>query len=199
MNARTDGIKIAAVRGSVRPGNYTSKALAMVVDEIEKAQGFEIEVLDPAGMHLPFPGTGEGSSDSERLREAVSNATGVILSTPEYHGSYSSAIKLVIENLGFPSALSGKPVALLGVAAGQMGAIKALEHLRSVCSHVGAIVLPGSVSVAGVREVFDEDGHCLDGRVEARVRGVARNLIDYIRESICPRVSMEAMARGPGG
>ena len=64
--------------------------------------------------------------------------------------------KLIIENLGFPSVLATKPVALLGVAAGQIGAIKSLEQLRSVLSHVGAIVLPGPVSVAGVQGVFDE-------------------------------------------
>lgn len=39
-------------------------------------------------------------------------------------------IKLVIENLGFPSPLAAKPVALLGVAAGQIGAIKSLESLQ---------------------------------------------------------------------
>ena len=74
----------------------------------------------------------------------------VILATPEYHGSFAAMMKLVIENLGFPSTLAGKPVALLGVAAGRIGAIKSLEQLRSVCSHVGAIVLPGPVSVANV-------------------------------------------------
>jgi len=89
----------------------------------------------------------------DKLQQQVSDATGVIFATPEYHGSYSSVIKLVIEQLGFPSVLSGKPIALLGVAAGSIGAIKALEHLRSVCSHVGAIVLPGPVSVAAVHKV----------------------------------------------
>ena len=41
----------------------------------------------------------------------------LVLSTPEYHVSFSSVIKLVLENLGFPSVLSGKPIVLLGVAA----------------------------------------------------------------------------------
>ncbi|MCG8604957.1 NAD(P)H-dependent oxidoreductase, partial [bacterium] len=106
-----------------------------------------------------------------------------------------SVIKLVVENLGFPSVLSGKPVALLGVAAGQIGAIKALEQLRSVCSHVGAIVLPGPVSVAGVSKLFDEQGRCLDERVEKRIRGMATNLLDYIEGHICPKICLEEMVR----
>ena len=195
MNECPDGIRIVVVKGSVRPDNYTSKALALVADEIHKHPEIDLHIVDPAAMTLPLPGMGEDSAETEELQNLVSSATGVILSTPEYHGSFSSVIKLVIENLGFPSELSGKPVALLGVAAGQIGAIKALEHLRSVCSHVGAIVLPGPVSVAGVQDLFDEDGRCLDERVEARIRSVATNLIEYIQENICPRIALEAMVR----
>jgi FMN reductase len=195
MEEQLEGIKIVAVIGSVRPGNYTSKALALAVDELEKQSRVKVEVFDPAGMNLPLPGEPSGDPEVERLQTAMREATGVILSTPEYHGSYSSVIKLVIENLGFPSGLVGKPVALLGVAAGQIGAVKALEHLRSVCSHVGAIVLPGPVSVAGVQQLFDDHGNCLDEKVEHRIRGVATRLLDYLEDSVCPRMALEAMVR----
>jgi FMN reductase len=196
MTNQPQGIRIVLISGSVRPGNFTGKALALVTAEIRKHPDIAAEQIDPAGMNLPLPGMGGGSADSARLRDLVSLATGVILATPEYHGSFSSVIKLVIENLGFPSALAGKPIALLGVAAGQIGAIKALEGLSSVCTHVGAIVLPGTVSVANVNRMFDAEGNCLDAGVEKRIRSVAVNLIDYIRGSICPRIAMEAMARG---
>ena len=195
MTTQSPGIRIVLISGSVRPGNFTGKALALATSEIRKHSDIAAEQIDPAGMNLPLPGTGEASADSARLRELVTMATGVILATPEYHGSFSSVIKLVIENLGFPSALAGKPIALLGVAAGQIGAIKALEGLSSVCTHVGAIVLPGPVSVANVNRLFDAQGNCLDAGVEKRIRSVAVNLIDYIRGSICPRIAMEAMAR----
>jgi chromate reductase, NAD(P)H dehydrogenase (quinone) len=196
MTTQPPGIRIVLISGSVRPGNFTGKALALVAAEIQKHPDIAAEQIDPAGMNLPPPGMGGGSADSVRLRESVSRATGVILATPEYHGSFSSVIKRVIENLGFPSALAGKPVALLGVAAGQIGAIKALEGLSSICTHVGALVLPGPVSVANVNRLFDAQGNCLDAGVEKRVRSVAVNLIDYIRGSICPRFALEAMARG---
>jgi FMN reductase len=104
---------------------------------------------------------------------------------------------MLIEHLGYPSTLSGKPIALLGVAAGTIGAIKSLEHLRSVCSHVGGIVLPGPVSIAGVDKTFNEEGKCLDPSVEKRLRRLGRNLTDYIRQNICPRVALEQMVRDP--
>jgi chromate reductase len=195
MKHEKQGIRVVAISGSVRPGSFTSKALNLVVDEFRQHPGVGLEVLDPATMELPLPGTGNELPTTQRMKAAVAQATGVVLATPEYHGSYSSVIKLVIENLGFPSVLAGKPVALLGVASGTIGAIKALEHLRSVCSHVGAIVLPGPVSVAGVQKVFDAEGRCVDAGIEKRIRGVAKNLIDYIHTHICPRVAMEEMVR----
>ena len=189
-----DGIRIVAVAGSVRPGNFTSKALNLVVDEARKHDTVMVEHVDLASLDLRLPGRGE-SEDAKRLQKQVAAATGVILATPEYHGSFSSATKLLIDNLGFPSTMSGKPVALLGVAAGQIGAVKSLEHLRSVCSHIGAIVLPGPVSVASVQKLFDEEGRCLDEGMEKRIRNVATNLLDYIRGYICPKVALEEMAR----
>ena len=154
MQHENGPMRIVGLSGSVRPGNFTAMALALVLDELGKQPGVAVEWIDPSDLDLPWPGTGRDHPSAVRLREAVKNATGVVLATPEYHGSFSSVMKLIIENLGFPSALAGKPVALVGVAAGAIGAIKSLEQLRSVCSHVGAIVLPGPVSVAGIQKVF---------------------------------------------
>ena len=189
-------IRIVAMAGSSRPGNATGKALAVTMDELRKDADISVDVIDPAGLDLRAPGS-QNADVVKALQEKVTAATGVILATPEYHGSYSSVIKMLIEHLGYPSTLSGKPIVLLGVAAGTIGAIKSLEHLRSVCSHVGGIVLPGPVSIAGVHKIFDEEGKCLDPSVEKRLRGLGRNLTDYIRQNICPQVALEQMVREP--
>ena len=139
------GIKIIAIGGSVREDNYTWKALSLVGDELNKKTDIKYELIDPRNIDLPLPGL-NSNSQIDNLQKSVSEATGIILATPEYHGGISSVMKLIIDNLGFPSVLAGKPIALLGVAAGQIGAIKSLEQLRSICSHVGAIILPGPVS-----------------------------------------------------
>jgi len=185
-------IRIATILGTSRPRSFTEKALGLVLDELTKQPGVETDYIDPSSVDLPFPGRGGLPPD---LSQRVRDATGVILATPEYHGTFAATLKLIIENLGFPSALAGKPVALLGVAAGRIGAIKSLEHLSSVCLHVGALVLPGPVSVARVRTVFDEEGRCKDPDVERLVRGVATKLTDYITKAICPALALEAMAR----
>ncbi len=193
--AETSGIRIVVINGSMRPGNYTNMASALVVDELRKQQSITVSVINPAEWKLPFPGTNPDSPATKALQAEVTGATGVILATPEYHGSFSSVMKLVIENLGFPSVLAGKPVGLLGVAAGSIGAIKSLEQLRGVCSHIGAIVLPLPISVANVQKVFDREGRCLDPAVEKLVRSVGTNLLAYIHNNVCPRVTLERLLR----
>ncbi|MDE2758377.1 MAG: NAD(P)H-dependent oxidoreductase [Acidobacteriota bacterium] len=190
-------LHILAASGSSRPDNYTRKVLALAIDELQVRHRVQVDLIDLSTSDFPFPGQGP-SQATHRAQDLVKGAAGILLATPEYHGSYSSAMKRFIENLGFPSTLAGKPVALLGAAAGQIGAIKALEHLGSVCSHVGAFVLPGPVSVARVHKVFDGEGRCLDAAIEKRIRGLAAQLVEFIRSRVCPRAALEQSVRGAG-
>ena len=58
MNDGNSGrIRIVAVLGTARPGNFTSKALALVIDEIEKHEDIAVDLIDPATMNLPLPGS----------------------------------------------------------------------------------------------------------------------------------------------
>lgn len=195
MTPNNSSIRIALLCGSVRPGNYTRMAVDVVAAALSAHPDVSVVLVDPSELDLPLPGLPATSSSVAELKEVVVSATAVILATPEYHGSFSSVMKLIIENLGFPSVLAGKPVALLGVAGGSIGAIKSLEQLRGVCSHIGAIVLPGPVSIAHVRKAFNEDGECIDAGVEGRLQGLSENLLGYIQENLCPRMTLEAMVR----
>ncbi len=188
-------INILSILGSVRQESHTAHALQVVLDHLGHLEDVQTSMICAADIRLYPPGVTGGDSQSPELRQKVKSAHGVILATPEYHGSFSSLMKLVIENLGFPSALSKKPVALLGVAGGRIGAIKSLEHLASVCLHVGAIVMPGPISIAHSDKVFDVRGNCLDQEIAQSLHQLGERLVRYIRETTCPDVSMEAMVR----
>jgi NAD(P)H-dependent FMN reductase len=187
---------IVTISGTSRPDNYTAHALALVNDELRNL-GIMPTEFDARRMTLAFPGQAP-TEDGEALKAAVEGADGIVLATPEYHGGFSAMTKLIIENMGFPSMMAKKPVALVGVAAGRIGAIKSLEQLRAVCAHTGAIVLPGSVSVAGVRGAFDAEGNCTDEATEKALRGVAGALMEFIDDYVCPKYALEQMVRGGG-
>lgn len=189
-------IEIVTILGTVRPGSYTGRALSVVEAGLRAHDGVQVTRVDPARMTLGLPGQDVDGADAEAMRDLVSKATGVVLATPEYHGTFAAGAKLVIENLGFPSVLAGKPVGLMGVAAGRIGAIKALEHLRGVMAHVGALPLPTAISIAGVRGMFDDEGRCTDEGTEKALGRVATQMVGYIENHVCPSVTLERMARG---
>lgn len=194
MDTSPTGPRVVIVNGSARPGNYTAMASALVADEFRKL-GIPVDVVNPGELDLPLPGTVANHPGTAHLTSMIAAASGVVLATPEYHGSFSSVIKLAIENMGFPSALAGKPVALLGVAAGAIGAIKSLEALRGIVSHVGGLALPLAVSVANVQRVFDASGNCQDQAIERHIRRVATGVQDYLTNNVCPRYTLERILR----
>lgn len=188
--------KIVAISGTSRPDNYTLRALRVVCAALTE-QGADVTLFDGCELDLSFPGR-PATADARALRAAVRAADGVLLATPEYHGSFAAMTKLVIENLGFPSDLAAKPVALLGVASGRIGAIKSLEHLRGVCAHVGALVLPQAISIAGVRNVFDDQDQVVDEGSAAALSGLATSLRTFIDDYVAPKAVLESMVRNDG-
>src|SRR5881394_4469647 len=95
-------IRILVLNGSIRPGNYTAMASALVIDELRKHPKVDVDVITLGELKLDPPGINPNSPDANRLQDAVKGATAIVIATPEYHGSFSSLVKLAIENLGFP-------------------------------------------------------------------------------------------------
>lgn len=64
-------------------------ATAIVADEMRKDPRIDATVVNVADLKLAMPGLAP-TEDSKKLQQLVKDATAVVLSTPEYHGSYSS-------------------------------------------------------------------------------------------------------------
>jgi NAD(P)H-dependent FMN reductase len=191
-------LNIVAISGTSRPGNITRHAVAVTVDEL-RSRGHAVTVIDARNLTLSFPGHA-ATEDARQLQSTIRNAQGIVIATPEYHGTFCAMTKLIIENLGFPSGIAEKPVALIGVASGRIGAIKSIEHLRSVLAHVGALVVPGSISLAGVQSAFDnETGRCTDSKTESALRGVAASLLTFMQNYVCPKYILEQQVRDHPG
>lgn len=178
----TSRMKIVAVLGSLRSPSYTGAALRRAVRWLESYGRVEVDWIDPRDLPLAFPGQDGAAALEALLAPRIAAAEGVILATPEYHGSYSSVLKTLIDSMGYPSALAGKPVALLGVASGRLGAVKAIEHLRGVCAHAGAVVLPLAVSLACVETLIDMDGSRCEPEVDLQLQSLAGQLVRVIHQ-----------------
>ncbi|MCA9753648.1 MAG: NAD(P)H-dependent oxidoreductase [Gemmatimonadetes bacterium] len=174
-------LHIAALCGSLRGARSTTRrALDVVADEI-LATGATIDLVDLAALPLPFreAPAWEVHAGTVELRDRVARADALLLGTPEYHNSFSGALKNALDLLG-ADQLRGKLFGLLGVGGGAYGALNALGHLRYVVRGVGGWSLPAQVSVASSGQAF-ADGRPLDRELDQRLRAFGKELVRFAR------------------
>jgi NAD(P)H-dependent FMN reductase len=108
----------------------------------------------------------------------VREADGLILGTPEYHGSFSGVLKNALDLMGFDE-IEGKVIGLVGVAGGTQGAVHALSHLRTVGRTLHAWVIPDEASIPTSHKAFDASGNLKNHSLDSRVRKVGREVARF--------------------
>ncbi|MDM9384999.1 NADPH-dependent FMN reductase [Chlorogloeopsis sp. ULAP01] len=175
-------VKIVGIGGSLRAGSHSQMALRLAAQRTE-ALGAEVEILDLREMQLPFcTGGGEYPDypDVQRLQDAVSSADGLILATPEYHGSVSGVLKNALDLMSFDQ-LSDKVVGLISVLGGQSNS-NALNDLRVIMRWVHAWVIPEQIAVGQAWNAFNSEGKLLDEKLSQRFDQFAQSLVDNTRK-----------------
>ena len=175
-------VKIVGIGGSLRPDSYSQSALNIALQRVE-ALGAVTETLDLRTMKLPFCDGGDeypGYPDLERLRSTVKQADGLILATPEYHGSVSGVLKNALDLMSFDQ-LDGKVAGLISVLGGQPNS-NALNDMRLIMRWVHAWVIPEQIAIGQAWKAFGADGKLLDEKLSQRFDQFAQSLVENIRK-----------------
>jgi FMN reductase len=170
--------KFVGMAGSLRPDSYSQQALQIVAQRVS-ALGGEVEILDLRRMNLPFCNGGDDYADYpdvKRLQTAFQNADGIILSTPEYHGSVSGVLKNALDLMSFDQ-LSGKVAGVVSVLGGQSNS-NALNDLRTILRWVHAWVIPDQIAIAQAWQAFDSEGKLRDEKLSQRFDRFAQSLVE---------------------
>jgi chromate reductase, NAD(P)H dehydrogenase (quinone) len=75
--------------------------------------------------------------------------------SPEYNGSISGVLKLMIDLSDVKQVLHGKKAALTGVATGRAGNLRGLDHLTNILNHTKITVLPNKLPLSSVSQLID--------------------------------------------
>ncbi len=173
--------KIVGISGSLRPGSYTTLAVALALKGAEELK-CETKLINLRDYQLVFCDGKDDESqfpkDVFRLREDVKQAQGIILGTPEYHGGYSGVLKNALDLMGFEE-FEGKMLGLVGVSGGAMGAFGAMNSLREVGRALHAWVVPEQASIPQAWHEFDDAGNLKDPELNERVREVGRQVARF--------------------
>lgn len=174
-------MKIVALGGSLRSHSYTYYTLEIALARLE-AQGIYGELIDLRGLKLPFC-NGEGHypdyPDVEVLRQCIQSATGILIATPEYHGSVSGVLKNALDLLN-EEHLAGKVVGLISVLGG-IASTNAINTLRIICRQMHSWVLPEQVIIDHVAENFNTRGHLINLLLQERLNKLVDHLVSASR------------------
>ncbi len=175
-------VKIVGIAGSLRPDSSSQMALELAVQRVQ-ALGAEVEIIDLRLLKLPFCDGGDDYPDYpdvKRMQDAVKNADGLILATPEYHGSVSGVLKNALDLMSFDQ-LSGKVTGLISVLGGQSNS-NALNDLRVILRWVHGWVIPEQIAIGQSWKAFNPEGKLLDEKLSQRFDEFAQSLVDNTRK-----------------
>jgi chromate reductase len=165
-------ISVLGICGSLRKGSFNRAALNTAIEL--KPAGMSVTVADISQIPLydedvraqGFP------APVETLRQQIEAADALIFACPEYNYSMSGVLKNAIDWASRPpdQPFAGKPIAILGAAAGIAGSARAQLHLRHSCVFLDMHPLnKPEVLIFQAQNKFDANGKLTDD--------VARGLI----------------------
>jgi FMN reductase len=181
MSASNEPIRIAGVCGAMTKGSSTSKALAIALKGAAEYDA-ETSLLELHDFDLVFAGSvppDEYPPDVLRMRRAIRESQGIILATPEYHGSLTGTLKNMLDLMSIEE-FETKIIGLIGVAGGHIGAINSLNTMKTICRNLHCWVLPQEVSIANSAQAFSDDGCANDPDIEERLRNVGRQVVKFV-------------------
>ncbi|WP_019499981.1 NADPH-dependent FMN reductase [Pseudanabaena sp. PCC 6802] len=171
------GVKIVGIGGSLRANSHTYQALNLALQKVA-AIGANVELLDLRELNLPLCNGDSDYTDNPQvmhLRRTVTQADGIILATPEYHGSVSGVLKNALDLMSFDE-LSGKVFGLISVLGGEHNS-NSLNDLRTIVRWVHGWVIPEQIAIAKAWQAFDSQGNLKDTKLDQRFDKFAHSLV----------------------
>lgn len=172
------------VAGTNRPGSNTLKVARHCVRLLAEAGAGEVRLLDlqelPPELFLPAAYAQKPPAFAA-WQETVLTATGILTVVPEYNGAYPGALKYFVDMLRFPESLVGKPCAFVGLAAGEFGALRAVEQLEMVYHYRKAHLFGERAFLFRAHETLDPDGCPREAEAARRLELCVRGFVGWAR------------------
>lgn len=156
-------------RNSVHPAKW-------LVGEMEKRPEIETRLFDVGDFALPHDDYGTGIKDLfPEWRDAIIQADGLVIVSPEYNHGYPGTLKTVLDLL--LKEYIHKAVAFVGVSAGPWGGTRVIEAMVPMVRELGLAVTFSDLNFPKVQTIFDAEGNLLDQAFEKRAKDFLDELV----------------------
>jgi NAD(P)H-dependent FMN reductase len=164
-------MKIEIISGSPRENSVTRRVAINLKKWLESNTDHETDIIDMKDWNLPavqsvFVSVDRTPDEFKPLAKRIFEADAFILVTPEYNGSYSPAMKNLLDH--FPKQ-HHKPFGIVTASPGAFGGIRASQQLLQLIPSLFGIASPYLLIVPAVDKKFSETGDLIDPNFEKSV------------------------------
>jgi len=168
--------------------NRASHRVALGLAQFINGQGVHsAEVLDLAAYRFPIleevlhrhPNPPDGLEDfAQKIRYSDAH----IFVSPEYNGSYTSALKNAVDYLK-EGEFAKKTIGVVSVTTGALGGMRAALAMQQLVLGIGGYPIPQMLTVGNVLQRFDESGRLLDPIFEKNIEVFLKNFL-WLAEAV---------------
>ena len=161
-------IQLVGVSGSLRKGSYNTMLLKAALQLLPTDISMEIISIEDIPLYnadLDLPAAKQRPEAVEHFRKMLTDADGILISSPEYNYSIPGGLKNAIDwaSRGEDSPLLRKPVAVIGATTGLWGTIRMQLAFHNVFLYLDMKpVYKPEVLVAQAEKKFDKNGNLID-------------------------------------
>lgn len=164
-------MKIEIITGSPRINSVTRRVAKNIQKWFTSNTDHEADIIDMKDWNLPhlqsvFVSVERTPDEFKPLAKRVFEADAFILVTPEYNGSYSPALKNLLDH--FPKQ-HHKPFGIVTASPGALGGMRAAQQLLLLVPALFGFASPYLLIVPGVDKKFDEEGNLKDAAFEKNI------------------------------
>lgn len=171
-------MRIEIISGSPRVNSITRRVAVHLKKWLQENTSHDVDILDmQEWTHLPpvqsvFVSVEKTPDEFKPLAERIFNADAFILATPEYNGSYSPALKNMLDH--FPKQ-HHKPFGIVTASPGAMGGMRAAQQLLLLVPALFGVASPYLLPVPAIEKKFGPNGELIDD-------SFAHNVHNFITE-----------------
>lgn len=172
---------ITIVSGTIRPGSRTRWVAGQVLGIYEELE-VNARLLDLADLPREmFAGAAYAEKPAawKPFADQVLASKGIVWVLPEYNGSFPGMLKHFIDMLPFPESFEDRPMAFVGLAAGQWGALRAVEQLQQIVGYRNAWIYPQRVFIPAIHEQVSDAGQWVGDAIPKRLRKQAEGFAAF--------------------
>ncbi|HSC54601.1 MAG TPA: NAD(P)H-dependent oxidoreductase [Phnomibacter sp.] len=180
-------MNIEIISGSPRSNSISYRVALYLKKQIEQQTDHTVNIIDVREWNLPllenvFTSVEATPDEFKPLSERMFAANAFILISPEFNGSYTPAMKNLLDH--YPKQ-TRKAFGIVTASPGAMGGMRATQQMQLLVGALFGIFSPYMLVIPGVDKRFDEDGNLLDPAFTKQVEPFMRELL-WLAESLCP-------------